>query len=85
VKPLKKRDGERKGITNAYRAELAGILAAINFTNDVCTSMKITSGTCKLYCVNKGALSASFGHKWPHPQWSSYDQETTTSSSRNSN
>jgi hypothetical protein len=59
--------------TNAYRAELAGILAAIEFTNKLCHEENILDGTCTLYCDNKGALSAAFGSKRPHPKWSSYD------------
>jgi hypothetical protein len=59
--------------TNAYRAELAGILAAITFTNSLCHEANVHDGTCTLYCDNKGALAASFGHKRPHPSWSSYD------------
>ena len=61
------------GDVNAYRAELTGILAAITFTNTICTKFNIKNGTCTMYCDNKGALSASFGHKKPTPRWSSYD------------
>jgi len=58
---------------NAYRAELTGILAAINHTNELCARYDITVGTCTVYCDNKGALGAAFGHKRPTPRWSSYD------------
>jgi len=58
---------------NSYRAELQGILIAITITNDLCQSTGITCGKCTLYCDNKGALSAAFGHKRPTPKWSSYD------------
>jgi len=30
-------------------------------------------GACTLYCDNKGALLAAFGHKRPTPRWASYD------------
>jgi ribonuclease HI len=59
--------------THSYRAELAGILSAIEFTNNACTQKGLTTGRCTIYCDNKGALLASFGHKRPTPRWSSYD------------
>jgi hypothetical protein len=59
--------------TNAYRAELAGILSAITYTNRLCKDYKIAQGACTLCCDNMGALYASFGHKRPHPKWSSFD------------
>jgi hypothetical protein len=58
---------------NSYRAELRGILAAIEFTNDLCSRTNITNGTCTLYCDSKDALYAAFGHKRPTPRWSSFD------------
>jgi hypothetical protein len=61
---------------NSYRAELRGILAAIQFTNDACQSANITEGACTLYCDSKGALYAAFGHKRPTPRWSSFDLVT---------
>ena len=57
---------------NSYRAELQGILAAIEFTNKLCGNT-VTSGSCTLYCDSKGALFAAFGHKRPTPKWASYD------------
>jgi hypothetical protein len=59
--------------SSSYRSELAGILAAITFTNGVCSQYKITQGACTIYCDNKGALSAAFGYKRPTPRWTSYD------------
>lgn len=59
--------------SNSYRAELTGILESIKFTNNLCHAHNITHGSCTLYCDNKGALIASFGHKRPTPRWSSYD------------
>ena len=58
---------------NSYRAELAGILHAIKFTNESCRSAQIQKGKCNLYCDNKGALAASFGRKCPTPNWSLYN------------
>jgi hypothetical protein len=58
---------------HSYRAELTGIHAAIAYTNTLCKSHGVTKGTCTIYCDNKGALQASFGHKRPTPRWSSYD------------
>lgn len=58
---------------NLYWAELSGILAAIEFTNDLCAKANVTSGQCTVYCDGKGALSAAFGNKMPTPKWSSYD------------
>lgn len=58
---------------HSYRAELAGILAAIEYTNTICLKFGIVKGKCTLYCDNKGALAASFGHKRPTPRWTSYD------------
>jgi hypothetical protein len=58
---------------HSYRAELGGILAAINYTNSLCNHANITSGVCTLICDNKGALCAAFGVKRPTPRWSSYD------------
>jgi hypothetical protein len=58
---------------SSYRGELGGILASIVYTNSVCKKHNITAGKCKMYCDNKGALSASFGWKTPNPRWSCYD------------
>jgi hypothetical protein len=58
---------------HSYRAELAGNLAAITFTNTLCTQFHVTSGRCTLNCDNKGALAASFGSKRPTPRWTAYD------------
>ena len=58
---------------DVYRAEITGILASINFTNETCKKYGISEGTCRLYCDNKGAISATFGHKRPTPRWASYD------------
>jgi hypothetical protein len=58
---------------NSYRAELHGIMAAIEFMNRLCNSLNIVSGRCTLSCDSKGALSAAFGHKQPTPRWSSFD------------
>lgn len=58
---------------NSYRAELAGILSAITFTNMQCRAHHINQGHCKLYCDSKGALLAVFGYKRPTPRRSSYD------------
>lgn len=58
---------------NSYRAELAGMLAAITFTNSVCTRYNVGKGRCTIYCDNKGALNAVFGHKRPTPRWLSFD------------
>lgn len=35
--------------------------------------MAVDSGTCTIYCNNKGALIAAFGHKRPTPRWTCYD------------
>jgi hypothetical protein len=58
---------------NSYRAELAGILAAIQYVVKLCTAHKCSRGSCKIYCDNKGALAAAFGSKRPTPRWASYD------------
>lgn len=58
---------------SSYRAELSGILASVEYTNDLCKRENIWAGTCTLYCDSKGALSAAFGHKRPTPRWASYD------------
>jgi exonuclease III len=58
---------------NSYRAELAGICAAVEMTNDMCASSGITTGQCTLYCDSKGALHAAFGNKRPTPRWSLFD------------
>jgi hypothetical protein len=65
-------DGSEEDI-NSYRAELSGIMAAVEYTNTICNKYGISSGICTIYCDNKGALMASFGHKRPTPRWSSYD------------
>jgi hypothetical protein len=52
---------------HSYRAELGGILAAINYTNTICRRANITQGTCTLICDNKGALCAAFSTKRPTP------------------
>jgi hypothetical protein len=59
--------------SNSYRAELAGMLAAIKFTSKMCTNYQVGKGICTIHCDNKGALSAVFGHKRPTPRWASYD------------
>jgi hypothetical protein len=59
--------------SNSYRAELFGILATIQLTNTLCSQTRVTTGSCTIYCDNKGALSAIFGHRRPTPRWSSYD------------
>lgn len=58
---------------NSYRAELGGILNAIERTNQICNQAGIRTGACTLYCDSKGALCAAFGHKRPTPRWSSFD------------
>lgn len=58
---------------NSYRAELGGILDAINSTNQICNHENITKGSCTIYCDSKGALCAAFGNKRPTPRWASYD------------
>lgn len=47
---------------NSYHAELKGILAAIDSTNNLCCKLQILLGRCTrtLYCDSKGALSAAF-------------------------
>jgi RNase H. len=69
-------DGWVDGSTDdlhSYRAELSGILAAIEYTNRLCNKHGISTGLCTIYCDNKGALSASFGTKRPTPRWSCFD------------
>jgi RNase H. len=62
---------------NSYRAELRGILAAIEFTNAVCKHAKnIKEGSCTLYYNSKRALYAAFGQKRPTPWWTSFDLVT---------
>lgn len=58
---------------NLYRAELTGILGAVEYTVDLCRKNQIQRGRCTIYCDSKGALSAAFGHKRPTPRWTSYD------------
>lgn len=58
---------------HSYRAELGGILAAIEYTNTLCCQANITTGVTTLICDNKGALMASFGKKRPTPRWTAYD------------
>jgi hypothetical protein len=58
---------------NSYRAELRGILAAIELTNTICSNAHVHDGVCTLYCDSKGALYAAFGHKRPTPRWASFD------------
>ena len=58
---------------SSYRGELGGILTSIVYTNKICEKHNITEGKCRMYCDNKGALSASFGWKKPNPRWASYD------------
>lgn len=58
---------------HSYRAELGGILNAIETTNQLCRKANITTGSCTLYCDSKGALHAAFGSKRPTPRWTSYD------------
>jgi len=65
--------GTSKYDTNSYRAELAGILKALEFTNNLCNRANIQEGSRTLYCDDKGALLASFGSKRPTPRWASYD------------
>jgi hypothetical protein len=77
-------DGTAEDI-HSYRAELMGILAAIEYTNTLCIQLGVSTGSCTIYCDNKGDLQASFGHKRPTPRWSSFDvvrrirQELSTS------
>jgi hypothetical protein len=50
---------------SSYRSELGGILAAIYIIFRICLHYNnITSGTAKLYCDNKGAVTQS---RKPHP------------------
>lgn len=60
---------------HSYRAELTtnSYFGSHWVANKLCTSQGISSGTCTFYCDNKGALTASFGHKRPIPRWASYD------------
>lgn len=61
---------------HSYRAELTGILATIEYTNTLCRTHSLASGLCTVYCDNKGALIAAFGHKRPTPRWSCFDLVT---------
>ena len=58
---------------SSYRGKLEGILTSIMYTNSICKHYNITKEKCRMYCDNKGALSASFGWKRPNPRWSCYD------------
>ena len=58
---------------SSYRAELGGILSAIVFANSISKKFDILEGKCTMICDNKGALSASFGHKHINPRWQCYD------------
>lgn len=45
-----------KSYMNAYRAELAGMLATITYINNICTLFGINSGCIKLGCDSLGAI-----------------------------
>lgn len=58
---------------NSCQAELAVILAAINFADEKCRAHNINHGKCVISCNSKGTLLAAFGTKCPTPRWASYD------------
>jgi len=47
-------------LVTSYRSELSGIVAALYLVYRLCQFYNITTGTTKLYCDNKGALSNAF-------------------------
>jgi ribonuclease HI len=47
-------------LVTSYRAELSGIIACLYIIHRICHYYQIESGSCTLYCDNKGALRNTF-------------------------
>jgi hypothetical protein len=52
-------DGHPSLVTS-FRAELSGIIACLYIIHRICHHYQLESGSCTLYCDNKGALSNAF-------------------------
>jgi len=57
-------DGHPSLVTS-YRAELSGIIASLYLVYRICQYYNIETGTVRLYCDNKGALTNSFRPIYP--------------------